>query len=245
MLGAVAAQEQPGTPRLLVAHRGGRVPLAAHDVPGAHRELVHAAVRPAASDGPRVVARLAPGDAAQLLLAPPRHGAPHLELEHRVAAPERGAREASPAPLHPVDGTPQLPLRRRPRAPVGGAHLREQVTTDVEVLALQPRPPALIAGAEAPRRLPLGRIGLGWRERRAEAGARRRKGRSDQHRGRERARAGGKQKCLSHFVHAPQPPHTGQWPAPSRASSAAARASCSASGAAAGSPVPPTVAQVS
>ena len=42
-----------------------------------------------------------------------------------------------------------------------------------------------------------------------------------------------------------QPPQTGQWPAPSRASSIAARRSCSASGAAAGSPVPPTDCHVS
>ena len=75
--------------------RGGRVARAADDVPGADRELVHAAVGPAAADGARVVARLAPGDAAQVLLAPARHAAAHLELE-AIARPRGSWRSQRP-----------------------------------------------------------------------------------------------------------------------------------------------------
>src|SRR5919106_996896 len=146
---ALPAQPPPGAPRLLVAHRGGGVAPASDDVPRADRELVQAAIGAAATDGARVVARLAPAQVPQILLAPARTRPPHLELEHGVAAAPGRTRETSPATLHPVDGAAQLATRGRPGAAVRRADAGQQVTADVQVVTLQAPAPAQVARAEA------------------------------------------------------------------------------------------------
>ena len=82
---AVLRQEEPGPPGLLRARSRGGVSPSADDAPGAEAELVQAAVCPAATDGTRVVARLAPRDRGELLLAPPRDVADPEAVDRRPA----------------------------------------------------------------------------------------------------------------------------------------------------------------
>jgi hypothetical protein len=240
---AVTAQEQPRSPGLLPARRGDRVARPADHAPGAERELVHASIGTPAADGARVVLGFAPGDAAQVRLAPAGHLAAHLQLEGVRPAPRVVTQPASPAPLHAVDRPAQLALCRRPLGVVGRAGIStrvcEQVAPHVEPVPLQAAAPVLVGDAEAPRRRLGRRRGWSRRCRLLSAGEVNARRRADDPR--EHADADGQQSYASHAPHAP---HTGHWPGPLRASSAAARRSCSASGAAAGSPLPPTDCQV-
>ena len=113
------------------------------------RELVHAPVGAAAADGARVVLRLAPGDAAQLLPAP--GGTPRRTLSLKATARRAGrAQPALPATLHPVDRqrrSSRLGRRAAYRPSSAAAPRRQQVATHGQPVAPQPLAPRQVADA--------------------------------------------------------------------------------------------------
>lgn|SRR5215217_2870244 len=111
-------------------------------------KLVEPAIGPAASDGARVVARLAPRDRAQLRAAPARD-ATHLEAVDRRAALV-GPRPVLEAPLRPPDRAAQLTGGRRAIVARRGG---DEVATPPDAVAVElvlPAPAARLTGHRSP-----------------------------------------------------------------------------------------------